>query len=119
MYFCTGALSVGLKRLIPASLAITPVQPIPNSCREFPRETISPPPVEAKRKKNAESILRQAETDDTLLLSTTALQRLVLLEQLKLITLKQEAMRNPSNSDTPQFVSVIFDPDNSGVPVIE
>jgi hypothetical protein len=54
-----------------------------------------------KKRKSGEDIVNAAETEDTKLLSTAQLQRLVLLEQLKLIKMKQQK---------PQ---ILFEMDNS------
>lgn len=57
-----------------------------------------PPPSQAKRQKEADTIVSSSETDETRSLSNTQLQRLVMLKQLELLKMKISRFTGTANN---------------------
>jgi hypothetical protein len=68
---------------------------------------IPPPPSNIRKKKNAEDSLNEYETDETKLLSTQQLQRLVMLEQVKVLRLKRMRMEKEAAQTTGAEIVIV------------
>ncbi len=64
-----------------------------------------PPPPSNKRKRKAEDVLKEYETDETLPLSSQQLQRLLMLEQLSVLRLKRRQLK--ARGATSQYYQVV------------
>jgi hypothetical protein len=69
--------------------------------------SIPPPPSYIRKKKNAEDLLNGYETDETKLLSTQQLQRLVMLEQVKVLRLKRIRLEKEAAQTTGAEIVIV------------
>jgi hypothetical protein len=68
---------------------------------------IPPPPSNIRKKKNSEDLLNEYETDENKLLSTQQLQRLVMLEQVKVLWLKRMRMKKEAAQTTGAEIVIV------------